>query len=99
MLRLFVPSVATLFWLGSAVLASPLSAASLPLTQWEAPVGNDHYYQVFFNADFIQWTDASDNALLSGGYLATITSAEENAFITALTATAPGPTGSLDWPH
>ena len=77
--------------LGTAILAPALSASSLPLTRWEsASGGNDHYYQVFFDANHIPWSDAYDHAQAQGGYLATIFSAEENEFIKALTLTVDG---------
>lgn len=85
MFRSFLPLI-----LGSALLTPALSAGSLPLTQWAAPAGNDHFYRVFFDADHTQWTDSSAHAQSLGGYLATITSAAENIFLTGLTHTADG---------
>jgi hypothetical protein len=49
--------------------------------QWS---GNGHRYEAFAVPDGISWTDASANATTKGGYLATITSAEENAFVYSL---------------
>jgi hypothetical protein len=83
-------SIRVCLLLAAAVLTPVLSAGSLPLTQWDAPAGNDHYYQVFFDANFIQWTDAYADAQGRGGYLATITSLQENVFLTSLTLTAQG---------
>lgn len=72
--------------LSAAVVTPQLSAGSMPLTQWESAAGgNDHYYQVFFDANFVQWSDASAHAQSLGGYLATITSEAENIFLTAMT--------------
>ena len=90
MFRTFLPSLRALFVLTSLLFVPALSAGSLPLTQWAAPAGNDHYYRVFFDANYIQWTDAYADAQSRGGYLATITSKEENIFLTALTFTAQG---------
>ena len=91
MLRTLISSFRIFLLLGSAVLTPVLSAASFPLTQWESAAGgNDHYYQVFLDANFIQWTDASAHAQARGGYLATVTSEAENIFLTALTLTAQG---------
>jgi hypothetical protein len=42
---------------------------------------NGHYYQMFTNANGISWDDAYSAATSYGGYLATLTSAQENTFI------------------
>ncbi len=48
--------------------------------QWTvAAGGNDHYYDIVNYSGY--WTSAKTDAESLGGYLATITSAEENAFI------------------
>lgn len=74
------------------VAASGLQAAALPLTQWTSSAGgNDHYYQVFYRDSFIRWSDALLHAEALGGYLATITSVQENDFVTALTNSPNGP--------
>ena len=44
---------------------------------------NGHYYQVF-EPDSITWEDAKQRCEQMGGYLATITSAEEQAFVDSL---------------
>ncbi len=57
---------------------------------------NGHYYQVVSVPSGIIWPDAKAAAEVRGGYLATITSAEENSFVFNLT-NAPefwGPGGS-----
>lgn len=91
MFRTLFFSFRTFFLIGSAVLAPMLSAAPFPYTQWDTGPGhNDHYYQVFLDANFIQWTDAYADAQARGGYLATITSEAENIFLTGLTLTAQG---------
>jgi hypothetical protein len=72
---LFVSAI----WTGSA-MATPL--------QWSASVGgNNHWYDVVLPAatsPYLAWEDARDSANAAGGYLATITSAEENSFVWAL---------------
>lgn len=90
MLQSFVSRFRAFLLLGAAVFTPALLAGSLPLAQWSAPAGNGHYYQVFFDANFIRWTDASADAQSRGGYLATLTSEAENIFLTALTLTAQG---------
>jgi hypothetical protein len=62
---------------------SPLGAAPI---QWSSGVGgNDHYYELVDTGGFVAWLDAQAAAQAAGGYLATITSAEENSFIALLT--------------
>ncbi len=60
--------------------------------------GNGHYYEAVVSPG-INWYNAGNLATNKGGYLATITSSEENAFIFALIKTNPGlwdqrPTGN-----
>jgi len=55
------------------------SAFGLPV-QWT----NGHWYEVVAVPEGISWTEAQDAAELAGGYLASITSAEENAFVYSL---------------
>jgi uncharacterized membrane protein len=67
----FLPSVATAAW-----IEWPVSAG-----------GNGHSYgAVLVGSPGISWADANSAAIASGGYLATITSAEENAFVYSLFA-------------
>ena len=42
---------------------------------------NGHYYQMFTNASGLTWDAASSSANTYGGYLATLTSSQENSFI------------------
>jgi hypothetical protein len=49
-----------------------------PRRWWE---GNNHLYQVVATSQPISWTQAQQAAEAAGGYLATITSAEENAAV------------------
>jgi hypothetical protein len=52
------------------------------LVQWPvAEGGNRHYYEVVSIPEGITWGNASLAATSHGGYLATITSAEENGFV------------------
>ncbi|MFK7836307.1 MAG: VCBS domain-containing protein [Sulfitobacter sp.] len=53
-------------------------------SEWtEAAGGNGHYYQFVPSNDFT-WTEARADAALKGGYLGTITSAGEQAFVQGL---------------
>lgn len=70
----------------SAVIAS--IAAACPLMAFGAPTqwltengGNGHYYEVRVAQPRISWFDARDQAVALGGYLATLTSPEENQFV------------------
>jgi hypothetical protein len=50
--------------------------------QWKVEDGgNDHWYEAFVSPSWILWSDAATAANQFGGYLATITSAEENDFV------------------
>jgi len=53
--------------------------------KWEdSEGGNGHWYQVVKSPELISWDMASKEALKLGGYLATLTSKEENDFVFAL---------------
>jgi hypothetical protein len=55
------------------------------LAQWPvAQGGNGHFYEVVSAPAGITWNNANWGATNRGGYLATITSAEENAFVFGL---------------
>ena len=60
---------------GTAASASPL--------EWEAvtdgSIGNGHFYELFLAP--VTYAEAEADALKRGGYLATVTSAEENSYI------------------
>ena len=61
------------------VIASLLHAETV---KWQiADGGNGHIYEVVSVPEGIVWTDAKDLAEPTGGYLATITSQEENDFV------------------
>jgi hypothetical protein len=67
-----------------------LPSAQGELVQWPAEDGgNDHWYEAVHAPEGISWTDAQAAAEGSGMYLATITSAEENAFVFSLIADRP----------
>jgi len=51
--------------------------------------GNDHAYQGVPVSDVIPWSSAERAATLAGGYLATITSQQENDFVFKLIGTDP----------
>jgi hypothetical protein len=52
---------------------------------WDLSVGgNGHYYEAVLVGDRITWEAARDAAQAKGGYLATITSEDENSFVESL---------------
>ena len=68
--------------LAAALLSS--GAARAGLLYWSPENGGDgHYYEAIATGG-INWFQANAAAVKRGGYLATITSAEENAFVFAL---------------
>lgn len=67
-----------------AALAALCLAAALPAQtiQWTSGTGaNGHYYQLVAVASGGTWTAANTAAQNAGGYLATLTSVEENTFV------------------
>jgi hypothetical protein len=69
-----------LLWIGTAGAADVSSQA-----QWTiASGGNGHTYRVVAKPNLISWDGANSEAGLAGGYLATITSPAENAFVFSL---------------
>tara|TARA_R110001592_G_scaffold357416_1_gene660526 strand:- start:77715 stop:78341 length:627 start_codon:yes stop_codon:yes gene_type:complete len=69
---------------------------AIPMQWAAADGGNDHWYEL--EQQNLSWTDARQNALDKGGYLATITSAEENSVVNGLVAAIVGsfPDDNLD---
>ena len=65
------------------VLALAPTAALADSASGEYSTFNGHYYQVF-EPDSITWEAAKQRCEQMGGYLATITSAEEQAFVDSL---------------
>jgi len=60
----------------------PQIILSQPLQWPSAAGGNDHYYQaILSDVVGLDWEQASDLAVIMGGYLATVTSAAENEWI------------------
>lgn len=65
------------------LLVGPMAAQAVPVT-W---VGNGHRYDVITGDSVIDWGQARAMAEALGGYLVTITSAEENDFVASLVST------------
>jgi hypothetical protein len=85
-LRVFYTVLAVLF---SSTLLAPQSAFAVPI-EWDvASGGNGHFYEVIAAPTGISWDDAQLAAVTAGGYLATITSAEENTFVYGLVSGDP----------
>jgi hypothetical protein len=100
-------------WLDPAILAAVgLWAGTAPSEA--APVtwsGNGHAYQVVEVGGGLDWQTARGAALARGGYLATLTSADENAFVFQLVSAtglqvwlggvqpvgSPEPSGGWSW--
>jgi hypothetical protein len=71
--------------LAAMVLTGLTQFCEADLYQWSVESGgNGHFYEPVLVLAGIDWQDASVAAVASGGYLATITSAEENAFVYSL---------------
>jgi Lectin C-type domain len=64
--------------LAATILLVHLSLASADPVRWS---GNGHFYEVMSAPGTISWEDANTAAVAAGGYLATITSSDENAFV------------------
>jgi hypothetical protein len=87
MKRLSLSSVLT-----GLMLTTPILCFSAPSewVQWEVSSGgNGHWYKPVPGFPGITWTFANELAQAEGGHLATITSAEENAFVFSLVANDP----------
>ena len=69
------------------------SAMALPVQWTAASGGNGHWYDVvLLDPDpYLAWENARDYANSEGGYLATITSEEENNFVSSLLVTDDDP--------
>lgn len=69
----------------SLVLALGVNESQGDMVSWSlATGGNGHSYEPVLVPEGITWLDARDAAIAQGGYLATITSASENAFVFSL---------------
>jgi hypothetical protein len=72
----------------SSALAVSAGAHAQDAVQWRVEDGgNGHWYAL--NHTLQRWSDAQAGALLAGGYLVTLTSSTEHAFVLALAAGAP----------
>lgn len=72
------------------LLASQASVAMAAPTQWTTGSGgNGHWYEVIVDPAGLTWEQAMSAASASGGYLATLTSASENAFVFSLADARP----------
>ena len=60
-----------------------VGSAQAAIVEWSVSEGgNGHFYEAVYNVPGARdWDNAQSAAIYAGGYLATITSAEENAFI------------------
>jgi hypothetical protein len=77
-------AVSIFLLVGVLAVASPAQAVPI---QWSSGSGaNNHWYEVITSA--VNWAAATTGATSLGGYLATITSADENAFVANLVAAA-----------
>ena len=70
------------FWIGLFVVLGWSSGASSVPIQWTiAEGGNGHYYEPINTSVQTSWQDAKNFAEVAGGYLATVTSQDENDWI------------------
>lgn len=65
-------------------LGRPAIANAQPIQWTIASGGNNHRYEAVYVQEGLSWIAARDAATLKGGYLASVTSAAENAFIYGL---------------
>ena len=78
-----VRRVAILTALVSCILAPAVHGANI--TYWSpATGGNGHFYETVYVTNGISWADAQAAATNAGGYLCTLTSAEENLLVARL---------------
>ena len=78
MRELTVGSVALMVCAGVLLNSTHVNAEPV---QWS---GNGHWYEAVSVPGGISWTDANSAAIGMGGYLASITSADENTFVYSL---------------
>jgi hypothetical protein len=80
-LRSWLAVLAALLWIAAQTASAEISKEAT----WPVPAGgNGHTYRVVAPGGLISWNSANAQATAAGGYLATITSAEENAFVFSL---------------
>lgn len=70
-------------------LLLPTSLYAAPVQWTVADGGNGHWYEAVSVPSRISWSNANANAIGSEGYLATVTSGVENAFVTSLISANP----------
>jgi hypothetical protein len=58
-------------------------ATALPIEWTVASGGNGHFYEAVYTGTRIYWDDAETLAEAAGGYLATVTSVQEHAWVVA----------------
>jgi len=68
----------------ASILLSLALNSNAQIYQWS---GNGHYYEPVATTTNISWIAASNAAVAAGGYLATITSSDENDFVYSLIVT------------
>jgi len=62
-----------------------IGTSQASLVQWNVEDGgNGHWYEAVYVSEGISWNDAESASISNGGHLATLTSAEENAFVFSL---------------
>ncbi len=84
-----------------AVLTISAGAMAAPIQWTIGSGGNDHWYDFVTPAAGLTWTSSRSAALASthmglSGYLATVTSAAENSFITSMVSGSTGYLGGTD---
>lgn len=86
-------------WVTVTMLALP-GLCGAGICEWPVGIGgNGHFYEAVLVPTGIDWEAANTAASARGGYLATLTSAQENAFVYSLVANDPAfwrPTGPVN---
>src|SRR5688572_4259498 len=77
-MRAFYSAVFVVTWLAA------LTLEAAPVVWNSGPGANNHTYEAVLVPGGISWEDAEAAAVSRGGHLASITSADENAFVFAL---------------
>jgi len=73
-----------------ALITCLANISKAAMVEWSTDDGgNGHFYEVILVSEGIYWEIANNAAVTAGGYLATITSAEENAFVHNLVVSNP----------
>lgn len=78
------------FFLVFALITCTASICKATMVEWSTDDGgNGHFYEVVLVSGVIDWESANVAAIEAGGYLTTITSADENAFVHNLAVSNP----------